>query len=176
MTVIPEILDDRNPAAEGLYHGDSLHSFTCKCEDCVKWNAEWAARFAKQFPPLSDKEADEQHAASEAFKAECAARVDEREWAEGMAVWTKALADAERLFLHLDDPEYPALLAAMEMEGVESSAKLAYLKAHDAAFLDGETDADADAAGRKAKDAVTAKGERATLRAMEAYSASSYMA
>ena len=167
MSTIAQILDEDNPDSEGSYVGDQLHAFTCPCEACAEENSRIERLWAERGDQRSE---DERYESLEAFKAECQERIDAREWAEGMAVWHKWRDAAERERLHLDDPEYPALEAAMEMEGVESSAKLAYLKAHDAAFLYGETDADADAAGRKAKDAVTAKGERAALRAMEAYS------
>ena len=145
MDIIPEIVDQAaHIDAEGQYIGDDLHAFTCPCPDCAKENARLERLWSENRDERSD---DERYESLEAFKAECADRVDAREWAEGMAVWTKALADDERLFLHLDDPEYQALVPVLSLEAdtdgrwLKDPAVIAYSEMAWGDFLRAELDA-----------------------------------
>ena len=111
MAIMPLILDpDKNPDAEGTYHGEELHSFDCPCEPCAKF-------YAQHGRPLSEEEQEERRVAWEASKAERWAMEDEREdaelYAKGRAFWVKITEESERHFLHKDDPDYAELVAAM---------------------------------------------------------------
>ena len=118
MTTIAEILDEDNPDAEGSYVGDQLHAFTCPCEPCAEENSRLERMRTELQVEMSE---DERYDSLEAFKAECQERIDAREWDEGMAVWHKWEDAAEREYLHLDDPDYPDLLAAMNGDDEDAS-------------------------------------------------------
>ena len=92
MISIAQILDEDNPDSEGQYIGDELHTLTCPCPDCAKENARLERLWSENRDERSD---DERYESFEAYRAECADRVDAREYAEGWAFWYKCLDAAE---------------------------------------------------------------------------------
>ena len=119
MTSVAQVVDESaNPDAEGQYIGDQLHTFACPCEPCAKENARLERLWTENRDERSD---DERHESLEAYKAECQERIDAREYAEGMAVLHKWRDAAEREYLHLDDPDDPDLLAAMNGDDEDAS-------------------------------------------------------
>ena len=113
MNIIPEaqLLDEHNPDAEGQYIGDQLHAFTCPCPDCVVETVRIDSLLAL------DTRTDDQRLndCTEAVEAHWD-RIEAKLYAEAMEFRTKALDDGERLFLHLDDPEYLALKPVLSQD------------------------------------------------------------
>ena len=147
MTTVAQILDEDNPDAEGSYVGSELHAFTCPCEPCAAESTRLQRMRTEWQVEVSD---DERYESLEAFNAECQERIDARAWAEGVEVWHKWRDAAEREYLHLDDPDYPDLLASMNGDDEDASkvalteyaSRLASRRADDE---EQQRDADADA-------------------------------
>ena len=146
--MIAQILDENNPDAEGSYVGDQLHAFTCPCKPCAEENSRIERLWAERGDQRSE---DERYESFKAAKAECQERIDAREWDEGMAVLNKWEDAAEREYLHLDDPDYPDLEAAMN--GDDEAASKAAMEEYSRRLAlcraaDEERQRDADTAAR----------------------------
>ena len=98
---LPAILDPENPDAEGLFHDDELHSFTCECEPCGEENTRLERMRTEWQVEMSE---DERCESLETYKRERQERIDAREYSEGMAIWKKALGEDDDAELESDRP------------------------------------------------------------------------